>query len=341
MNLPDITSTSIRLLSAVGLLAVAAPSTVSAMEPSQGSEMTLLTEFGSGLGSGSTIGPDGALYVTDGNAGTVLRIDRSSGTVATFAEGLPLQRLGIGGAMDVAFIDDTANVFVTAVGGEIIGGEPIGDDVVGIYRLEPDGSFAVVADLGAWSVAHPPTTDFFITTGVQYALETLDGGLLVSDGHHNRVLSVTPNGEVSVLRSFDNVVPTGLDTSGDQVYMAEAGPLPHRPEDGRVIAFDSQSSTADEVARGASMIVDVEIASNGHVYALSQGDWDEASEGSPALADTGRLIQVGPDGDVEPVVDGAGAAIVLDRPTSMEFVDRTAYVVSLTGAVYTISDIES
>src|SRR3954449_6659393 len=44
--------------------------------------MTPLATFGSGMGSGSTIGPDGALYVTDGGSkadalpGRVWRVDR-------------------------------------------------------------------------------------------------------------------------------------------------------------------------------------------------------------------------------------------------------------------------
>jgi streptogramin lyase len=32
-----------------------------------------------GLGSGSTIGPDGALYVTNGNDGTLVRVDPTTG----------------------------------------------------------------------------------------------------------------------------------------------------------------------------------------------------------------------------------------------------------------------
>src|SRR3954466_6452773 len=146
-------------LAAVGLVTVVLPWTASEQER-RAPHVTPLASFGSGLGSGSTVGPDGALYVTDGNAGAVLRIDPETGNVSTYAEGLPPQVAGIGGAMDVAFVDDTAYVLVTLVGGDVLtptGSEHIGDAVVGIYRLEDDGSFTVLADIGAWSVEHPPT----------------------------------------------------------------------------------------------------------------------------------------------------------------------------------------
>ena len=326
-------------MTAAGLAATVAPRTAAATTTPPASDPPMLALFGSGLGSGSAVGPDGALYVTDGNAGSVLRIDRETGDVTTFADGLPPQVLGIGGAIDVAFVDDAAYVLVTMVGGDIVDGDHIGDAIVGIYRVEDDGSTTVIADLGGWSVAHPPTTDFFITTGVQYALETVDGGLLVTDGHHNRVLRVELGGEISEIVALENVVPTGLEASGDTVFVGEAGPLPHRPEDGRVVELLSGSSAPTEVAGGASMIVDVELGPGDQLYALSQGEWDEVQEGSPASPDTGRLVEVGSDGTMTPVVDDSGAEIVLDRPTSLEFVEGTAYVVTLAGEVLEISDV--
>ncbi|NNF39751.1 MAG: hypothetical protein HKN64_00130, partial [Woeseiaceae bacterium] len=48
--------------------------------------------------SGSTVGPDGALYVTEGAVGRISRIDPQTGAMTTFAEGLPPSRIGIGGA---------------------------------------------------------------------------------------------------------------------------------------------------------------------------------------------------------------------------------------------------
>ena len=66
-----------------------------------------------GLGSGSTIGPDGALYVTNGNDGTLVRIDPTNGSATVVGSGLPPQVIGVGGAMDVAFIGRQAYVLVT------------------------------------------------------------------------------------------------------------------------------------------------------------------------------------------------------------------------------------
>ena len=105
-----------------------------------------------GLGSGSTIGPDGALYVTNGNDGTLVRIDPKTGSETVVGSGLPRQVIGIGGAMDVAFIGHRAYVLVTLAGADV--GVP--DAVMGIYRLKRDGTFSVFADLGTWSAAHPP-----------------------------------------------------------------------------------------------------------------------------------------------------------------------------------------
>ena len=135
--------------------------------------------------------------MTDPNAGSVLRVDRRTGATSTYAEGLPPQVLGIGGAMDVEFIGRTAYVLVTMVGGDIVGDGPIGDATVGIYRLGRNGRFRVIADIGEWSIDHPPATGFFITTGVQYALQRHGRGFLVTDGHHNRVLRVGLHGRIA------------------------------------------------------------------------------------------------------------------------------------------------
>ena len=325
-------------IAAVGLVAAVAAPTVSAHDR-RGPVVTPLAEFGSDdFVIGSTVGPDRALYVTDGAAGAVLRIDRHTGRVTTYADGLPPKAFqgDVGGPIDVAFAGRTAYVLVTLVSGTIFG-EPFGDPdaVNGLYRINRDGSHTLVADLGQWSVDNPPVPAFFIDTGVHFALEPYFGGLLVTDGHHNRVLWVSRHGSIHELATFGNVVPTGLETAFGHIFVTQLGPIPHRPEDGKVVAL-RPGREPREVASGASMLIDVEKGPHGKLYGLSQGQWDGVGEGSRALPDTGRLVVVGRHGDLKPVVDRRGRELVLDRPTSVEFVRDTAYVVSVTGVVYRV-----
>jgi hypothetical protein len=280
--------------------------------------------------SGSTVGPGGALYVTEGIVGRILRIDPKTGEVSTFASGFPPSLIGIGGVWDVAFLGETAYALVTMVDDPNL--FPTGE-VNGIYRVDGPNSFTIIADIGAYNLAHPPTGfDYFVNTGVLYSIQTYRGGFLVADGHLNRVLHVTTDGEISELRTFGNIVPTGLAVSGNTIYMAEAGPVPHDPENGKVVSFSSNSPTVTTVASGAPLLVDVEFNRGRTLFALSQGEWDGPSEGSPAIPNDGSLLRVNDDGTFTTIADG------LDRPTSLEFINNTAYIVTLTGEVWTIEN---
>ncbi len=316
-------------LAIVGSLAVSnAPSASSQVaQPTSG---TLLV---SGLQGpvGSTIGPDGALYVAEGPAGRISRIETQSGNVTTFASGLPKMNpdVGIGGVMDVAFMGNTAYALVTLVSSDV-GGK----DIDGLYRIDGPNKFTVVADIGKYSLEHPPTPEFFVPTGLQYAMEVYGEKFLVTDGHHNRVLKVGLDGEITELLPFNNVVPTGLEITGGKVYMSEAGPVPHEPSDGKIVTFaPSLPTTASSVASGASLLVDVEQGPGG-LYALSQGPGvPGAPAGSPSQPGTGALLIARDGGTLAPLVGN------LDRPTSLEFVGDTAFVTTLAGQVWKIEDV--
>lgn len=292
--------------------------------------------------SGSAIGPDGALYVTEGAIGQLTRIDPVTGETTAVASGLPpsLPFVGIGGAIDVAFLDGTAYVLVTLVG-EPAFGTPYRD---GIYRVESASSFELIADLGAWSAANLPDTSFFLENGVQYAIDAFRGGFLVSDGHHNRVLEVRLDGSVSEFATFSNTVPTGLEVHGNTVYMAEAGPVWHLPEDGKLIAIDAKTGASTELASGARLAVDVERGLGRSLYLLSQGFWvppnpdvsAEEQAGAPPLENTGSIYRVNPNGTVTQVGPSA-----LNRPTSLEFIGGTAYVVTMAGEVWALPNLSS
>jgi hypothetical protein len=112
--------------------------------------------------------------------------------------------------------------------------------------------------------------------------------------------------------------------------MAEAGPAPHLPRDGRIVSFRAGSDRVREVARGGRLLVDVEFGGR-RLYALAQGFFTPGQpDGSPADPNTGRLLRVDGDGGFTAV------AWRLNQPTSLEFIGRTAYVVTLGGEIWRI-----
>ena len=320
----------IRRVLAVGLVVITlAPITVSARSSGNGRLRQPTAElFVSDLqgASGSTIGPDGALYVTEGAIGVISRIDLRTGIKTTFASGLPNAVAPIGGAIDVAFIGKKAYALVTLVGTDVMGSAD-----VGIYGVDGP-NYEVIADIGAFARNNPPLTPFDLKEGVQFAMEAYRSGFMVTDGHHNRVLRVTLDGTVSEAIAFDNIVPTGLEVLGGVVLMAQAGPVPHLPEDGKIVAFLPRWPFVKEIASGARLLVDVEFGRE-TLYGLSQGvfpDDPDVPPGSPALPNTGALVRVNRRGTFDVVYDE------LNLPTSMEFVRDTAYVVNLAGEVWRI-----
>jgi hypothetical protein len=281
--------------------------------------------------SGSTIGPGGNLYVTEGAAGRISRIDPETGQVSTFASGLPPSIIGIGGVYDVAFIGGTAYALVTLVDDPNL--FPTGE-VNGIYRIDGPNSFKVIADIGAYNLANPPTGfDFFVETGVLYSIQTYRGGFLVTDGHLNRVLHVTTGGEITEFKTFGNIVPTGLALSGNTIYMAQAGPTPHDPADGKIVSFSPNSPAVSTVAGGAPLLVDVEFNRGRTLFALAQGEWNGVNDGDPADPNTGSLVRANADGTFTVIADE------LNLPTSLEFIRNKAYIITLVGEIWTVDNV--
>jgi len=292
----------------------------------------IVTHLVSGLGPlfGTTVGPDGMLYVCELTTGSILEVDPETGDVSTFATGLPTNT-GIGGPYDVTFVGNTAYVLETLVD-PFVGGNSID----GIYRIDGPNSFTVIADIGQFALEHPPIPPYFVPTGVQFAMQVVPSGFLVTDGHHNRVYHVTFDGEVSELIAFDNIVPTGLDILDNTIYMAEAGPVPHLRRDGKIIAFEENSPEPTEVASGGPLLVDVEFAPGLRhpLYALAQGRFPRGgAPGDPALPNTGELMMANANGNqLTPVV------LHLDRPTSLDFIGHAAYVVGLGGDIWKVEN---
>ena len=86
--------------------------------------------------------------------------------------------------------------------------------------------------------ASAPHRSSIYRDGVQFALQPVADGFLVTDGHHNRVLRVSSERARSRSRiQFENIVPTGLAVRHGTVFLSQAGPIPHDPATGKVVSF--------------------------------------------------------------------------------------------------------
>src|SRR5262245_8806963 len=157
------------------LAAMIVPLAAGAAPPTGPGSPQLLATLTGGAGSGSTVGPGGALSVPQPAAGEIWRIDPASGAKTLYASGLPRRfaPLPFGGVMDVAFYGSTAYALVSVVGSvfpnDLFACHP---NLIGIYRIDGPSSSTLVADIGSFACNNPPSGfPFGGPAGVQYALE--------------------------------------------------------------------------------------------------------------------------------------------------------------------------
>ncbi len=300
---------------------------------------TLLTTFDA-ISFGSTVGPDGMLYVTDPTHGQILRVNPATGGYTVFASGLPQTPpgWGDGGTFDVTFVGNTAYALVSEVSPDTSLADPSLDlhGIDGIYRIDGPDRFTVIADIGAYEMANPPppTISLMVPSGVQFSFLPYGDGFVVNDAHLNRVLYVSRDGQITELLQFGDVVPTGMARWGTDFYLSQAGPLvPGNPaaEIGQVVAFNRKTLNPVEVVGGISLPIDVEFGPGRTLYVLSQGTHTVYDyEGSPADPYTGALLRVNPDHTTTTVVGG------INRPTSVKFIGNTAFIVCYTGEIWKV-----
>lgn len=306
---------------------------------------------------GAGIGPDGALYVAEGGvggetvvetpvgtlyngfSGLVSRIDPETGAKTVAVDGIPSVAFapggegGAGGVIDVAFIGDTMYILLTNTG-EAFG---FADFPIGIYEVEDDGDLTLVADIGGFNDDNPVDFPDASPGGNPFSFTPYGSdAFIVTDGNFNRVLLAGLDGDIEIVVSFDNNVPTGTAVDGDDVYITEIGSYPHTAEKGLVLSVDVEAGTAEQIASGYANMIDVEFGEDGTLYALNMGD-EQVGEGPPAAPFTGTIFIVEPDGDLVPIVTGFMQA------TSLDIHGDDAFVTTLFGEVWKVeglSDLE-
>jgi hypothetical protein len=93
-------------------------------------------------------------------------------------------------------------------------------------------------------------------------------------------------------------------------------------------------AAAGKTSGAFNLAVGAAFGPHGKLYALSQGIAPAGIQpGEQASPNTGRLLRVNYDGSFTILAD------TLDRPTSLNFVCDTAYIVTLTGEVWKVRDV--
>ena len=265
-----------------------------------------------GSPSGLTGGPTAAVVTLADGCPTVV------------ADGLPSSVWeGVGwvwGTADVAILDGQLYELMSG------GGSDYGnfDSPAGIYAVNDDGSTTLVANFSTWSRDNMPAfvppdfnadgtlNDMFVGDGVFWAVDAVSG----------RIMTVTPDGEITLFKDYsaDHPVPTGIVPDGQGgLYVSNLTAIPYPVGAAKVVNI-AADGTVEDAWTGLTAVTGLAMGPDGALYATEMSS--VASEEDPFLTpDTGRVVrQSGPDSLEEVVTD-------LPFPASLGFgADDALYI---------------
>jgi len=343
---------ALQLLAGASILLTAPASAISRPTVILGSATPTVTVFSTGFNNprGLKFGPDGMLYVAEGGTGgggstvgqcdqvvppvgpytgsptggRISRVD-SSGVRSTVTDQLPSSTDAftpgdVQGVADVAFVGSTLYALVAGGGcSHGVIGHPNG-----IYRVNGNGSTALIADLGAFQQAHPvahPNAGDFEPDGTWYSMVAVRGSFYAVEPNHGELDRVTTDGTISrvvdISASQGHIVPTAIDSHG-VFYVGNLNTFPIVPGSSKILQI-TPSGQVHTVATGLTTVLGVAFDHRARMYALEM----TATAGFPAPG-AGALVRI-TGGKKETLVSG------LDFPTAMTFGPDGALYVSAFG----------
>jgi plastocyanin len=283
-----------------------------------------ITTIAAGLTNprGFSWGPDGTLYLALAGSGgdthlapfegftadiglTSSIVTVVDGCTTPVAQGLVSflweEAAWIWGAMDVAFLGEEAYALLSGAGPTFLSPSSFS----GVFRLNPDGTMTLVADITTWLPANPPAfvPPDYNADGSLFDLEAAGDALLLSEAVGGQLIRVTPDGEITRVADLSegHLVPTGIAVDADgNAYVGHETAAPYGDGASKVVKV-APDGTVSDAWTGLTVVTDVALGPDGSLYAAEMATgFTEGSADMPP--DSGRIVrQSGPDSS-EPVV---------------------------------------
>ncbi|MGH9819552.1 MAG: ScyD/ScyE family protein [Pyrinomonadaceae bacterium] len=302
-----------------------------------------VTQFAGGMSfpRGLKFGPGGSLYVAEagpggdattvglctqvpapigpwlaGNNGRVSRLDRN-GIRTTVADGFPSTFSVNGGELgveDISFLD--GRLYALVAGGGCSHGHINPTEVNGVYRINNNGSWNLVADISKFvknhETAHPEPDDFE-PDGTPYSMVAIDDSLYVVEPNHGQVLKIERNGHITRLadisEKYGHIVPTAMTDHDGSLFVGNLGLFPITVGSSQItrVGLGGHMKTA---FTGLTAVLGVAFDEYDNLYALEMSTVDQ----NFPVPGTGRVVRINRrTGALTEVVSG------LSLPTAMAF----------------------
>jgi hypothetical protein len=214
----------------------------------------------------------------------------------------------VSGVADVAFIGNTLYALLAGAGCS----HGLAGTTNGIIRVNPNGTWTLVADLSAFQRAHPvanPNPGDFEPDGTWYSMVAVRGKFYAVEPNHGELDVITTDGQITRVADISatqgHIVPTSVAYHGN-FYVGNLNTFPITPGSSKVLKItpSGEVKTADA---SFTTVLGVAFDQEGYMYVLE----NTTVPGLPTPF-TGKVLRVTDDG-VEEIATG------LFLPTAMTF----------------------